>query len=89
MGLRALFFLIENDSEIFTSEEILQEYCEVLKRDFEYDDQGVNQIKQKLLVFLTIIEPEEKIKILITASCKVFLSLKLRSIELSSSNKIY
>lgn len=56
--------LIKEDAEIFTTLEILEEYIRVLKRDFKYDDEEIKYIIGKLLCFLKIVRPLEKINVI-------------------------
>ncbi len=44
---------------------IIKEYKNVLKRDFEYQNEEVNQILEVLLQCLTIVLPKEKVNIII------------------------
>jgi uncharacterized protein len=55
--------LIRNNAEIFASKEILDEFAEVLKRDFQYSKEEVSDIFNKVLQFLTIITPIKKVDI--------------------------
>ena len=52
--------LIRNNAEIFTTKEILDEFAEVLERDFEYQKQEVERILEKVLQFLIIVAPSKK-----------------------------
>ena len=55
--------LIMNNAEIFSTKEILEEFAEVLKRDFLYNDEEVNNILEKVLQFLILVNPSKKIDI--------------------------
>lgn len=55
--------LIMNNAEIFSTKEILEEFAEVLKRDFLYNDEEVNNILEKVLRFLILVNPSKKIDI--------------------------
>ena len=55
--------LIRNNSEIFTTREILDEFAEVLKRDFLYNEADIQNLLEKVLQFLTLIIPSEKVDI--------------------------
>ena len=55
--------LINTDGIIFSSLPIITEYQKVLRRDFEYSDEDIMGIMEKVLSFLTIIKPIEKINI--------------------------
>ena len=61
---KVLFKLIQEDTIIYTSKEILEEYKKVLKRDFKYTEQEVETILEKILLFVQIIEPSEKLDII-------------------------
>lgn len=56
-------FLISAGVEIYTTEEILQEFAEILERDFRYSAQEANAIKEILLGFVYLVAAEEKIDI--------------------------
>jgi putative PIN family toxin of toxin-antitoxin system len=49
---------------IFTTQEILDETKEVLKRDFKYDRREANNIINKILFFTKLIEPKQKSNII-------------------------
>lgn len=55
--------LIDIDISIFSSKEILAEYQNVLKRDFGYTDEAFVIILEKVLSFLILVEPKEKVDI--------------------------
>lgn len=55
--------LIRNNAEIFTTKEILDEFAEVLKRDFLYTEEEVQNLLQVVLQFLTLVTPSKKIDI--------------------------
>ncbi len=54
--------ITEKEIEIFTSYEILEEYKEVLRRDFKYEEEDVHKIILELLLYMQVIEPITKIK---------------------------
>ena len=56
--------LIEKNAEIFTTKEILNEFSEVLKRDFKYNEEEINDIIETVLAFVRLVEPKEKIDII-------------------------
>src|SRR3989344_7072536 len=56
--------LIINNTEIFTSTEILDEYIKVLKRDFKYSDKEVEYILSKMFCVLKITKPVERFDII-------------------------
>jgi len=55
--------LIINNAEIFTTQEILDEFSEVLKRDFLYDESEIKNILEKVIQFLTLVIPSKKVDI--------------------------
>jgi uncharacterized protein len=59
---RLLIKLINSKVQMFTTFEILGEYKNVLKRDFEYSEDEANKISIDLILqFLKIAEPKNKI----------------------------
>src|SRR3989344_2229727 len=53
--------LIETKTDIFSSAEILLEYKQVLKRDFDiYTDKEIENITEKVVSSLKLIEPNKK-----------------------------
>ena len=56
--------LILSDTEIFTTQDILNETVEVLERDFEYSKNEANNIIKKILLFAKLIEPKQKINVI-------------------------
>ena len=61
---KLLFKLIKEDAKIFSSNPIIEEYQTVLKRDFLYSDEESNKIIEKILTFLDVVQPTEKISII-------------------------
>jgi putative PIN family toxin of toxin-antitoxin system len=61
---KLLIRLIEKDTEIFTSLEILEEFRKVVLRDFQYEKAEAEYIISKLLNFLKIVKPDIKINII-------------------------
>ena len=55
--------LIRNNVEIFTTREILDEFAEVLKRDFLYNQEDTQNLLEKVLQFLTLVTPSIKVNI--------------------------
>ena len=55
--------LIRNNAEIFTTKEILEEFAEVLKRDFLYNEEEIRNILEKVLQFLTLVTPSKKVDV--------------------------
>ena len=60
---KLLFKFLKSDAKIFSSEAIISEYKKVLKRDFEYSDEKILSIVEKLLLFLNLITPVEKVDV--------------------------
>src|SRR3989338_6803990 len=55
---------ILSDAEIFTTQDILDETAEVLERDFGYNKEEVKNIIEKILLFVKLIEPKQKVDII-------------------------
>jgi len=55
---------ILSDAEIFTTQDILDETAEVLERDFGYNKEEVKNIIEKILLFVKLIEPKQKVEII-------------------------
>ena len=60
---KLLFDLINQDVKIYSTTEILLEYQEVLKRDFDLSDEEVSEIMEKVLAFTTLVKPTEREKL--------------------------
>jgi len=60
---KLLIDLIKINIEIFTTKEILGEFSKVLKRDFKYSEEETDEIVQKILEFLILIEPKQKVNV--------------------------
>src|SRR3989338_7429223 len=63
VAFKLLKKLIEHNIKIFTTKEILDEFSEVLQKDFKYTKDEMPKILENVLSFANIIEPQEKIKI--------------------------
>jgi len=61
---KLLIKLIEKEIEIFTTKEILEEFSEVLIRDFKYSSEETKDINTKILQIAILVEPEEKLNII-------------------------
>ncbi len=61
---KLLFKLINTEHNIFSSPDILAEYQKVLKRDFEYTDVELVSIMEKVLSFVTKVEPTKRLNVL-------------------------
>lgn len=53
--------LVDKQINIISSPEIISEYQEVLKRDFDYTDEEVTKIMKQVFEFVTLIKPVNKI----------------------------
>ncbi len=56
-----LFKCIKENVQIFSSQEIIEEYKEILARDFEYNEQEIGGILERILRFLTLVKPSQKV----------------------------
>ena len=52
---------IRENHELFTTKEILEEFEEILKRDFKYSNEESRNIIERVLQFLTLVTPTEKV----------------------------
>ena len=59
---KLLFDLIRQGIKIYSTTEILSEYQEILKRDFDFTDAEVSVIMEKVFAFVTLVSPQTKIK---------------------------
>ena len=59
---KLLFDLIRQRIKIYSTTEILSEYQEILRRDFNFSDEEVSEIMEKVLAFVTLVSPQTKIK---------------------------
>lgn len=60
---KLLIKCIQEDIQIFSSEEIVKEYKRVLTRDFGYVEEEIEKILEKVLQFLTLVVPYEHIDV--------------------------
>jgi len=58
---KLLISLIKSDIPLFSTQEILDEFGEVLQRDFHYSADESYQILKFILTFIMLVEPQEKI----------------------------
>ncbi len=65
LAQKLLFDLIRASRKIFSSPEILAEYQRILKRDFDYSEEEIAKIMEKVLSFVTIVIPQEEVKIVV------------------------
>ncbi len=59
-----LFKCIKENIQIFSSPEIIEEYKEILARDFNYKEQEIGEILERVLQFVTLVTPSKKIDII-------------------------
>lgn len=62
---KLLKLMIEKGIEIFTSYEILGEYKKVLKRDFHFDENSINERVLELLSYIQVIKPTTIVKVVL------------------------
>lgn len=60
---KLLHDLIMQNVKIYSSLEILDEYQKVLKRDFDFSDEDVAEIMEKVLAFVTLVKPSMKVDV--------------------------
>ncbi len=60
---KLLFDLIKQNVKIYSSTEILSEYQEILKRDFDFSDEEIAGILEKVLAFVTLVNPTIKVEV--------------------------
>jgi len=58
-----LFKCIKENIQIFSSQKIIEEYKEILARDFDYIEYEIGEILEKVLQFVTLVTPIKKIDI--------------------------
>ncbi|MCX6748777.1 MAG: putative toxin-antitoxin system toxin component, PIN family [Candidatus Pacearchaeota archaeon] len=58
-----LFKCIKENVQIFSSQGIIEEYKEILARDFDYNKQEIGEILKRVLQFLTLVTPSKKIDV--------------------------
>ncbi|MBU0456529.1 MAG: putative toxin-antitoxin system toxin component, PIN family [Nanoarchaeota archaeon] len=60
---KLLHDLIMQNVKIYSSLEILDEYQKVLKRDFDFSDEDVAEIMEKVLAFVTLVKLSMKVDV--------------------------
>ena len=55
--------LIRDNAEMFITKEILEEFSEVLRRDFLYSEEETNNLIEIIIQFLVLVNPSKKINI--------------------------
>ncbi|MBU3913249.1 MAG: putative toxin-antitoxin system toxin component, PIN family [Nanoarchaeota archaeon] len=58
-----LFKCIKENVQIFSSQEIIEEYKEILARDFDYKEQEIGEIFERVLQFLNLVTPSKKVDV--------------------------
>ena len=58
-----LFKCIKEGIQIFSSQEIIEEYKEILARDFYYKEQEIGEILERVLQFLSLVIPSKKVDV--------------------------
>jgi len=58
---KLLIKLIKRNIEIYSTKDILGEFSKVLKRDFKYDSEEVSNIVEKILSFIKLVIPQDRI----------------------------
>ena len=56
-----LFRCIRENIQVFSSQEIIDEYKEILARDFDYKEQEIREMVEKILQFITLVNPKNKV----------------------------
>lgn len=60
---KVLFRCIRENIQIFSSQEIIEEYKEILARDFDYEEQEIREILEKVFQFVNIVAPSVKVEV--------------------------
>lgn len=60
---KLLLKLIEKDVEVYTTMDIIEEFSEVLKRDFKYNDEEINNITSEILSLVKLIIPTKNVDV--------------------------
>ena len=60
---KLLFKLLENNVQIYCSVKILEEYKTVLKRDFKYENDEINEFLDQVLYFVKLIATKDKLNV--------------------------
>ena len=59
-----LFKCINEDIQIFSSQDIIEEYRRILARDFDYNEQEIGEILEIVLQFVILVIPSKKIDVI-------------------------
>ncbi len=60
---KLLFNLIRQNVKIYSTPEILSEYQEILRRDFDFSDKEIDGIMEKIMEFVTLVNPTMKVNV--------------------------
>lgn len=60
---KLLMKLLEKEVKIFTTKDILEEFSEILERDFRYASEEISNILGKVRAFITLIETTSNVDI--------------------------
>ncbi len=58
---KLLLKLLEKNIQIFTANEILDEFANILARDFQYSHEEIGNITEKVLAFVTLVQITSKV----------------------------
>ncbi len=58
---KLLFHCIKEDIPIFSSQEIIEEYQKILKRDFGYSEEEIESVMEKIFQFISLVNPNIKV----------------------------
>ena len=60
---KLLLKLIEKDVDIYTTTDIIEEFSNVLKRDFNYNEEEISNIADEVLFLVKLIIPAKKLDV--------------------------
>lgn len=60
---KLLNLFIQRNDTIYTTTQILSEYQKVLKRDFDYTDEEIAKIVEKIFEFATLVKPTKNLQV--------------------------
>jgi putative PIN family toxin of toxin-antitoxin system len=60
---KLLFDLIKQNVRIYSTTVIISEYQKILRRDFDFSDEEIAEIMEKVLLFVTLVNPKRKVKV--------------------------
>ena len=58
---KVLFKCLRENIQIFSSQEIIEEYKEILARDFDYEEQEIGEILERIFQFVNMVVPSVKV----------------------------